>query len=487
MCKLSLTNSRAALSRIALSLIALSFSATVAAAQPAVLRTNVDGISDTGLHPADVDVAANANHVIQVANGAIQVYDKNGTPSGPAETFLSFFINQLPQNWAGIGYEPSAHTYNDRLIISIMGVDPFEETSHLFLAISKTADLADGWWKYAILLNNEVQDDTWVGDSSLSFDNSGIYLAGNLYDFEGDFEHARIHIFSSSLFDGIFVRLWRSEGALNWPSTVTLAKSLRAARVGGGRCLNSAMYFVNSHALAGNELLVWTLTGSRLNPTLTSERITVDSYTYIDMEVDQPNAATHIDGGDARVRDAVYCGNSIVATLVTDPLNNNSSSGIYTAAVDADAGTLVWDHTMMIAPTDYLFAPGLQAGFRSDGNSGMEPNWIRIFHNHVNSFLAYAAVNTTYYPDPLGSATFHRDMLKTGEGAYVHMNNLNRNVWSKRAGVAVYNDEVWAAVQYAGPANNWESRLLEYRAADVFVDGFESGDTSSWSAAIGLQ
>ena len=111
-------------------------------------------------------------------------------------------------------------------------------------------------------------------------------------------------------------------GSLTWPDTGDDARDLQVAlphSTAGGQ----ETFFVNTIHTGGSKVALWTLTGDRTSsPTLTRAAIGMMSYDPIHESVKQPTTPTELDGGKAKLQNAVYSSRRVFFTVASDTDNN---------------------------------------------------------------------------------------------------------------------------------------------------------------------
>ena len=220
-----------------------------------------------------------------------------------------------------------------------------------------------------------------------------------------------------------------------------------------------ATFFVNTRPESGDQIALWRLTGNRgATPVLTADAITTSPYQAIGKQVDQPGTPVDLDGGDARVQNAVYAFRRVYATWTTDPTSSGTSSGVHWLKLDTDARGLVTEEILHGGDGWYYFYPAITilGGGAQLLNTGLFFNVVE----RGNVFLSAAA----YVSNVAGEDRFQ--LISQGQGV------------NSRA-VASYNDAaydfsrpgwMWGSVQYAGSLLPWKTRILAVAMDDQATD-----------------
>ena len=162
-------------------------------------------------------------------------------------------------------------------------------------------------------------------------------------------------------------------------------------------------FFVNSYAGSGNALCLWTLTGDRTSsPTLVSSSVSTWRYDSIGENVDQPDVADDIDGGDVRVLNGVYAQRKAFVTLTTDPDDDGTMAGAYVAKLDVDSAsrrlaahssiplTTTTSTRPSALPLEHPADPNIALFMSYTGPSAYASGAVKVYTNHPTD--GYGAV-----------------------------------------------------------------------------------------------
>lgn len=427
---------------------------TGATNQPGDLLRSFDGIANSGWFPPDSVLGVGPSHVVEATNSGYQIYNRTGSLLVSYTSFDNFFFGLLPTGWQGSLFDPKIvfSPEHNKYVMMLLGVDANSQQSFFFIAVSQTSNPTGSWWLWRY--DNEVPaTDAWLDYSTLSVDTWGVYLSGNMFTWaENTFKWAVLWSIPAGIMNGQGPNGWVFWD-LRWPDT-SRAFSLQAA-VPHSISGEGATFWVNSRSGSGNQIALWKLTGDRGNsPTLTRTAVGVMAYQAIGEQVDQPGSVFDIDGGDARLLNAVYSQRRVYTTLTTNPNNNGSSSGILSFKFNTDNNSLAWEDLIHSGGGWYYFYPAITVL----GGTSQDPN-IGIFLNIVHSDDHFPSVGSYVY-DQEGPNSFN--FVHFGQGPYVRQVN-NRNRFGDYSGAAydwTQPGQMWGAVEYASSVSDqWRTRI----------------------------
>ena len=451
-------------------------------AQGAIL-TNFNGIAATGWFPPDTVVAVGPSQVLASTNSGYAIYSKTGRQIRGYTSFDSFFAGLRPANWAtngGFMFDPKVYYdwYHKKFIMFVLGREDVNETSHFYIAISKTEDASAGWWSWRF---DWPETNTWVDYSSISADQWGMYITGNVFYFGDDFRYAQLWTLSPEMFSGGSSAGWRFWD-LRWPLTGDpTIFNLQAARP-LSNAGDAASFFVNSSSGSDNQMALWKLTGDRTNaPTLTRAAIPTGTYYPVGLNVRQPDTATRIDGFSTQIVEAVYSQRRVWATMTSGENSATPSwGGMYTTRFDVDSNTMDWDSLIWTGGQYYTF-PAVTVG----------PGTVTATGPNVGLFATWTAsdryASTIFHiTAPGGTNSF--SLYHSGAAPYEQLDDSGRNRWGDYSGIS-YDwtcKTLWGAAEYASAVNRWGTRIAEVdfigTGACPRIDVIQPLDSSTWQA-----
>lgn len=444
-----------------------------------------DGLGYSGWIPPDTVLAVGSGQVVEAVNSGFAVFNKSGAMLVGYNDFAGFFSSVLPAGWGGNLFDPRViyDPFRDRFAMLILGVDDVAQTSYMFVAITQTGDPSGVWWiwRVAQTFANTADSDSWIDYCTLGADKWGLYISGNLYYWIGGFKYSKLLTLNPGMFSGGGSNGWAFWN-LQWPAG-TQAFSLQAAHP-HSEAGNGETFFVNSWSGWGNQLLLWKLTGDRTNsPTLTKSVVTVTPYYAIGENVGQPGTTTDIDGGDARVMNAVYAQRRVYAALTSDPDNDGTKSAFHVVKINVDSSVTEWEMAYASGAGNYYIYPAvtIAGGLDTTPNLG-----VAVTFSSTQYSVFCSGVVKIYDNHPYGGEGpfFY---ASSGEASYVRLDTDDRNRWGDYSGAAYdwWTGNLWTATQRAGTGNLWQTRLdaRVFNQSYLFSDNFESGNLSRWSTA----
>lgn len=419
-------------------------------------------IGNSGWFPPDTILAVGQTHVVEAVNSGFAIYSVPGNTVEGYKTFDSFM--HKPTGWQGFMFDPRViydPTHN-RFLMLILGKDDANKKSYVWIAVSRTSDPTDGWcrWRWD-RTRGSGSNTQWLDYAGLGADKWGVYMTGNYFGFSSGFTTAQIHSVNPDIFKS------DCTGATNgwvftnltWPSGGS-AFSLQPALP---HSINSdeQTFFVNTFSGSGDKALLWKLSGPRAaGPSLTRIEIPTARYDAIGNNVDQPGSTTDIDGGDARVMNAVYTQKRVFLTLTDDVQNDGSAAGWRTVRINASNNTREWQHLLWGGTGRYYFYPAVTiCGSSPDASLSLYGSWTRT--QGGNQYAS--ALHKTYANQP-STTTGPFYSFFSGKEPYVRVFS-GRNRWGDYSGAGYdwWRRWAWGAAEWADTGNRWSTVI---RAVD---------------------
>lgn len=454
-----------------------------------------DALGHTGWIPPDTIHAVGPGHVVEAVNSGFAVYDKLGGTLLGYTTFSSFFTGE-PTGFTGMLYDPrvvfTVAGGQNRFVMLVLGLDETHQFSFLVVAVSVTSDPTGDWWVWRLdqTNGNAGDSDAWADYCGLGADTWGVYATCNMFYFAGGFKYARLWSLPASwIYTGGGGSFW-SAWNLQWNSgsgAFALQPANPTTTAGGGET-----FFVNSWSGTGQQLLLWKLTGDRAAPTLTRATMaTTWDYDAIGNNVDQPGSATDIDGGDARVMNAVYHQRRVFTTLTDDVDSDTSMAGWHTFKLNVDSNAVEWEHILYSGSGFYYFYPALA----THGDDGASTTDLALFGSWTTGSAQYASVLVKVYEDQPNTAAGAFVNTRSGEGAYVLLDGSGRNRWGDYSGAAYdwWCRNVWGSGEYARTSNRWGTQISAFTVGGevpchmLRVDDPDGGETFAAGTSTTVQ
>ena len=399
------------------------------------------GISNTGWDPPDPHVAAGPNHVVEVVNSSIAIFDKVTGEKLLQATAGFWFQNTTPPPASGFIFDPKVVYDPDggHFIIFYLCTDDVDESSYL-VSVSQTSDAMGNWWSYNLnaAVNGSVPSNCWPDYPGLGFDfNEAVYLTSNQWEFGGGYQYAKVRILPKfQIYSGAPVTyndLWDLK--YNDNSTAFTVKPAVTYDDADGEFLLSNLWF------GSNYTTYWKITNPVLNPVVTVRpRVNIPAYPSSPQAEQKSGAGV---GTLSSMTQDVLFRNGKVYTAFDQGFNWGSGTvcAIRVLGIDT-ASSLANVDKVFGADKKHYYFPGIY----------VDPA-DRIFLG-FNRSSAEEYISIWYSEDLL--ATNSSRLLKAGESARAGAAPVR---WGDYAGIGpdpIDPEKVWISTEYSGPSsNNW--------------------------------
>ncbi|MBL8234371.1 MAG: S-layer homology domain-containing protein [Bryobacterales bacterium] len=407
--------------------------------------TSFEGISNTGnTSPADTDLAAGPEDLVLVVNTTVARYSKSGEQTN-SMTLAQWFANLLPTVCpAGAEqcriFEPSVRydSLHGRFLLLAYSQNRANNRTHFLLSVSNGATYASGWrnWALEANLNGTVTTSFEVATPQLGYDNTAVYLTGNMFSSQ-TFVYAKIRVLKKSeLYNPATTSLtfrdfWDMRNADSSQATSIRPAILRgrAGSVNYGTLISAP---ISPNA---DYLTVWRVDNATAdNPTLT--RVTVGGLWPFDIPapITQAHSQVTMDAGDTRVQKAI----------VRDGILFTARNTGYAA----DPTTVTYDRLDLARERFTLQS-------RLFGGTFFYPAYDIPASLGPGNALPNKLISGTT-TNPAGNLTFAGiSDVKAGEDRY-ELVTENRVRWGEYFGSAIdpVNGGLWVYGQYAKPRGN---------------------------------
>ena len=270
------------------------------------------------LQPPSPDIAAGPNDVVMVVNSVIAQFSKSGTPR-KVTAFPDFFSALLPTICpTGVSncqiFDPTIRydqLHGRFLFLATSRTLDLRVAYHL-LSVTNGATYDSGWktWVLNAMLDGSAPSGNWADFWRLGFDDTAVYLAGNMYNSVSAFQYGKIRVLlksdvynlaaTSLPYQDLF-RLMNEDGSL--------ADSITPVHQRGKPTSVNAQLLVNATTIKvpATYLTIWKVVDPAANP-VAATRSTVKgllSYNW-PQPAQQLNWPAILDAGDSRILKAVY-------------------------------------------------------------------------------------------------------------------------------------------------------------------------------------
>ena len=399
------------------------------------------GITNTGWDPPDPHVAAGPNHIVEVVNSTIAIFDKNTGTRLLQSTAGFWFQNTSPAPASGFIFDPKVvyDPNGGHFIILYLCTDDVSRSSYL-VSVSQTSDAMGGWWSYNFdaTVDGTTPANCWPDYPGLGFDfDEAVYLSSNQWIFNGGFAYSKVRILpKQQLYSGgavSFNDLW--DMRYNDNSTAFTVKPAVSYSDADGEFLLSNLWYGSNHTT------YWKITDPVSNPTVTLKpQVNIPAYPSSPAAVQKSGSDVGTIG--SMTQDVIFR-NGKVYTSFDQGFNwgTGTVAAIRVLGIDTTTSTATIDHIFGAGGKHYYF-PGIY----------VDPA-DRIFLG-FNRSASDEFIGIWYAEDLLASGSSR--LLKAGEGPRGGGAPVR---WGDYAGIAadpVDQNKVWICTEYNGiSSSNW--------------------------------
>jgi len=417
--------------------------------------------------PASAQIAVGPTEIVQAVTSLFRITNKIGGSSGdvdPRELFDDFYATHPRYTDNPAISAPTNPTavfdhFSNRFVIVWNAVDYSSTESVYLIQISKTANPRE----YSDPTQNWILDvqrsDVNFGSGSpvdtaeisndvrIGFDKTNYYITSNQISKTGQFKSSKIRVFAKQQFNLPVAEPIRYFDYLNVKDGVNaLAFSIRPCVTFG---TPGKEYLVSAAFPAGNLVTLYSITGTWPNPTDSPPLLKIEATIPFNpwdapKKMNQPSSSVLIDGGDARLLNAVYR-NGVVYT--GQSLKNKSFScaaGI--KSIDVLRKVKLLDQVIGAVNESYSF-PAVTADAKN--------NVYAVFNRSSKLVCAECRYTALKY----GETDFRvSKILKIGTTPYTAYNGA----WGRYNGIAIDPNEEGAWVNSMFAQVNSVSRSSSY-------------------------
>jgi hypothetical protein len=282
------------------------------------------GLTDTGQEPPSPDIAVGPSDVLMVVNASIGQFTKSGAlkKSNLLQDWFSDVLSATcPSNC--FVYDPwIAYDQLHGRFLLLASAAPISlqarTTSYLLLSVSNGATYDGGWknWAMSVSVEGGVQTQNWGDFWHLGFDNSAIYLSGNMFNSSLIFQYAKIRVLKKSdVYNPATTTLtWQELGSATTQlknGDGSLADSLVPIHQRGKPTSATVGLLVNAKSTPSTPatyLTVWQIANPLAAPLTLTPPFTVSGLLGYSMPAPAPQLASSatLDSSDARMLKAIY-------------------------------------------------------------------------------------------------------------------------------------------------------------------------------------
>ena len=416
------------------------------------------------LDPPDPALAVGPNDVMTAVNAQFAVTSKMASDPLAAVPFTALFGPVLPPD-ATFMFDPKLayDHFAKRWIVVVVAKREAPPSSWIMLAVSQTEDPRGLYYTWALdaSLDGTTPTNHWADYPALGFDEQAIYIAANMFLFNGPFQYAKLRILNKK---EVYAAPGLAAPAIHWydisiilnPDHRTVFSLQPAVHY---RDAPGPAFFVNALWPSGSSLTAWTLTDPLAGwqtppaaPAFTAASIACQSYD-LPPAADQPGGAPQLTADDSRLLNAVYQGDGPTKGLWTAHTSKFTWTGETVARsvaqwyqLDVAAAKTV-QQGRYGAPGVYHFFPAIQTIANGDA--------FMVFARSSSTDFAQLRATGRVPADPPGTMA-NSVVDQAGSSAF------RSTRWGDYFSVARDPDDdgiAWMVGQYAAPAGTWATKI----------------------------
>ena len=488
-------------------------------------------VNGEGRIPPDPKGAVGQNHAVATVNEILEVRQKDGTLDG--QIALDDFLEDLSYTPLAFTFDPKVtyDSFEDRFVVLVLGVSdqdldgtPTDESS-IFIAVSDDGDPNGTWCSTEIVSKIDIGGSvfTWADYPGLVVDEEAVYVTASLFEFYPSlaFGGIRLWAIDKGMIGGLYdcdaadVHLFNPYGgtALDQQASLQPAAVAGIAPAGTGTFLigySGTTLDTGADGTKSEFQQVIRVDDPLGSATFTKDFVDLGNIEDLSGAPELPNAsqsgsAVSIETNDRSTLAGFWRGNSLYTAQSINPTGtvfagNNGQATAYWVEIDTtDLNNLALaDHGVIggedIATGTHTFFPSISSvigGYVAIGFAASGPSI------HPGAYFTWRSSEDNAGSNR-GSIVLH-----VGEDVYVRtrQGDDDPNRWGDWSDTILDPSEpgcFWLFNQYAmtqGSATNtgnggaaesgrWATEWGQFciNTGPVFSDGFESGDTSTWSS-----
>jgi hypothetical protein len=309
---------------------------------------NFQGLVQNEWVPYDCAVAVGLNHIILMNNAQWMVLDKtNG-----AQLFYTMFDAWFG-NAANGGFDPKCVYDAAAGRWMLLCIEQASPKALIDISVSKTSNPLGEWWQYHLdaTVDGQIQTSNWLDFPGLGYDDSCVYVTGNMFSFAHVFQYAKIRVLSKTqLYNGQpatwtdFVQLSNGDGSLAYAPKP--AQCMSSSRSG---------YIFNTLANGGSTCTLWRVDNGPTAPVLTRMApVAVGAYAV------PPNAAqlgttSTIWTSDCRTQECVFQNGVLYTAFSEKKTYTPSCSAVRFLKIDTGTAQPIADMTYTASGIHYYY------------------------------------------------------------------------------------------------------------------------------------
>jgi hypothetical protein len=437
--------------------------------------------------PPDPIMAAGPYHLIALVNSRYRIWDKGGTPLTQEITFNTFFNGV--DNCQGV-FDPFVDydEANNRFVmggITVSGSGPVD--SYLCVAASATSDPTGAWNRYSFRADS-LAPDQWLDYPHMGIGLDAVYIAGNMFDDGGFFDHNRVYALDKNdLYTGAPLSV--AEADLGSSYFTVQPVKLHGYESGGWPAPGTPRHFISHNANRSSRIWRWS------DPLSTAPVVygTITENLFLGAPPNAPELGGTVndlnDTGSGRWLDAEYRDGKI---WTTRNVTCNFGGGSSESCID-------WIEVDVSGPSPILNQQQSGGAF---GNANMFRYYPDISVDRNNNIaIGYTrSASTTYtdvwitgreFSDPLGSLR-PENLVRAGQGTYTDGMGCNGGCdrWGDYTGLTVDPDgcTFWYIGQYSDGGHwGWKTYIGNFKYDSCSVDSSLRLDRGTYTCDDAMQ
>ena len=405
--------------------------------------------NSSGFFPPDTMGAIGPDHFVELLNGRYAAYLKDSGALIQASSLDTFWLNAGVNPAGSFAFDPRVLYDTDSGRWFAVSVDAPGSPNNFLVAVSATSDPTDGWTGFQI--DSDSDNLQWADFPLIGIDDEGVYVVGKMFQV------------SNAPFVINILILPKDDLLLPVPSIAnrTLLESISSNTTGFTPQIAVDFDFDPGFSVpilarfSSSSLRRTTLTGSVLNPVLSSGPLIGTSTFFNPPTADQPPLPVQkpdIDSGDARLGSNVILRNGILWAVQT----GGSGGRAAVRFLKVDAATNVLLQSVIIGDIDLAYYyPSIAVnefeevviGF--SGSSSTQP---------VSTYAVGGATigGVTTFGDPI--------LLRAGTDDYARLDGIGRNRWGDYSATTVDpvdSNRFWTIQEFVIADDIWATEITE--------------------------
>ncbi len=417
-----------------------------------LLGRNFRGNANSGSSPMDNSIAiSNGGKVISVANTTIEFYNQNGTRTY-SNSIAAFFD------------DPTISDVCDPVVLYDSGADKFiffaqecsghSSNSYILICFSQTNDPNGNWWHYK-LDGSVAGSNTWFDYPKLAVSNNELYIAGNAFTNDGDFQESVLYQIEKN--DGY------AGASIDWQYWNEITSSpftLLPVSYGHQGNYGPGCYLVASDAVGGTTIDLYDLTGdiSASNEQLLHYSIPTIPYSPAANGF-QSGTSTGLDNGDCRSLSGFYL-DGIIHFVFHGDYTNGYNGIIYNRLDVANISNTI--STFGLEDYEYSYPAVASISDAEDDRSVM---------------IGFGRTGENIYPEIRVVSCDHdwnwspSVLVKSGNGfADFTASDGEAERWGDYTGISRKHNNttptIWISGMWGNSANEWDTWIAEITGAE---------------------